>query len=214
MKYNLINHKNSFSLFFVYFFAIIIGLLIYQDYGVHIEEKYHRLNGHYWLNYISKIFNFTELQIITDDKISKIYDYTLSPVTHYNKWGAVFDLPVALLEILFKLENVNEFYYLKHFISYLIFLIGSFFFFKILNERYENFNLSLFGLILYLTTPRIFGDSFLYKDTLFLSFFSITIFFFIESIKKSNYFSLIWFSFFTAVSFNLKIFTILIPFFI
>jgi len=211
MKYNLINHKNSFSLFFVYFFAIIIGLLIYQDYGVHIEEKYHRLNGHYWLNYISKIFNFTELQIITDDKILKIYDYTLSPLTHYNKWGAVFDLPVALLEILFKLENVNEFYYLKHFISYLIFLIGSFFFFKILNERYENFNLSLFGLILYLTTPRIFGDSFLYKDTLFLSFFSITIFFFIESIKKSNYFSLIWFSFFTAVSFNLKIFTILIP---
>ena len=78
MKYNLINHKNSFSLFFVYFLAIIIGLLIYQDYGVHIEEKFHRLNGHYWLNYISKIFNFTELQIITDDKILKIYDYTLS----------------------------------------------------------------------------------------------------------------------------------------
>ncbi len=212
MKYNLIDNKNSFFLFFVYFFAIIIGLLIFQDYGIHIEEKYHRLNGHYWLNYISKIFNFTELQIITEDKISKIYDYTLSPVTYYNKWGAVFDVPVALLEILLKLENVNQVYYLKHFISYLVFLLGSFFFFKILNQRYKNFNLSLLGLILYITTPRVFGDSFLYKDTLFLSFFSITIFFFIESVKKLNYSNLIFFSFFSAISFNLKIFSILVPF--
>ena len=184
MKYNLINHKNSLFLLFVYFFAIIIGLLIFQDYGVHIEEKYHRLNGHYWLNYISKIFNLTELQIITSDKISNIYDFTLSPVTYYNKWGAVFDVPVALLEILLKLDNVNEVYYLKHFISYIVFLIGSFFFFKILDERYKNFNLSLLGLTLYLTTPRIFGDSFLYKDILFLSFFSITVFFFFRISKK------------------------------
>jgi hypothetical protein len=212
MKYNLINHKNSLFLLFVYFFAVIIGLLIFQDYGVHIEEKYHRLNGHYWLNYISKIFNLTELQIITSDKISNIYDFTLSPVTYYNKWGAVFDVPVALLEILLKLDNVNEVYYLKHFISYIVFLIGSFFFFKILDKRYKNFNLSLLGLILYLTTPRIFGDSFLYKDILFLSFFSITVFFFLESVKKINYYNLIFFSFFSAISFNLKIFTILFPF--
>ena len=212
MKYNLVYNKNSFFLFFVYFLAIIIGLLIFKDYGIHIEEKYHRLNGHYWLNYICKIFNFTELQIITENKISKIYDYTLSPVTYYNKWGAVFDVPVALLEILFKLENINQVYYLKHFISYLTFLLGSFFFFKILNQRYKNFNLSLLGLILYLTSPRIFGDSFLYKDILFLSFFSITLFFFIKSVKKFDYFNLIFFSFFSAICFNLKIFTILIPF--
>ena len=71
MKYNLFYNKNSFFLFFVYFLAIIIGLLIFKDYGIHIEEKYHRLNGHYWLNYICKIFNFTELQFLNDKIIPK-----------------------------------------------------------------------------------------------------------------------------------------------
>ena len=184
MNYNLFNQKNSLFITIFYFFAVILGLLIFKDYGIHIEEKVHRLNGHYWLNYISKVFNLRGLQIITEAKISGIYDYTLSPVSYYNKWGAIFDVPIAFLEILLKLDNVNEIYYLKHFVSYLIFLIGSFFFFKIIEKRYNNFNLSLFGLILYITSPRIFGDSFLYKDILFLSFFSITVFFFFKMYRK------------------------------
>ena len=211
MKNNLIKQKKSIFLTIFYFFALILGFIIFKDYGIHIEEKYHRLNGHYWLNYISKIFNLSELQSITEYKISKIYDYTLSQVSYYNKWGVIFDVPVAFLEILLNLEKINEIYYFKHLLSYVVFLTGSFFFFKILELRYKNFYLSFLGLILYLTTPRIFGDSFLYKDTLFLSIFTITLFFFLKSIINLNYTNLILFSLFSALSFNLKIFTILIP---
>ena len=74
MKNNLIKQKKSIFLTIFYFFALILGFIIFKDYGIHIEEKYHRLNGHYWLNYISKIFNLSELQSITEYKISKIYD--------------------------------------------------------------------------------------------------------------------------------------------
>ena len=211
MKNNLIEQKKSIFLIIFYFFGLIVGFIIFKDYGIHIEEKYHRLNGHYWLNYISKIFNLSELQSITEYKISKIYDYTLSQVSYYNKWGVIFDVPVAFLEILLNLEKINEIYYFKHLLSYVVFLTGSFFFFKILELRYKNFYLSFLGLILYLTTPRIFGDSFLYKDTLFLSIFTITLFFFLKSIINLNYTNLILFSLFSALSFNLKIFTILIP---
>ena len=211
MKNNLIEQKKSIFLIIFYFFGLILGFIIFKDYGIHIEEKYHRLNGHYWLNYISKVFNLSELQSITEYKISKIYDYTLSQVSYYNKWGVIFDVPVAFLEILLNLEKINEIYYFKHLLSYVVFLTGSFFFFKILELRYKNFYLSFLGLILYLTTPRIFGDSFLYKDTLFLSIFTITLFFFLKSIINLNYTNLILFSLFSALSFNLKIFTILIP---
>ncbi len=212
MNNSLINRKSSLFLLVFYFFAVFFGLLIFKDYGIHIEEKFHRLNGHYWLNYISKIFNLNELQLITENKILGIRDYTLSQVSYYNKYGAIFDIPVAYIEILLNLNDVNQIYYLKHFLSYLIFLIGSFFFFKILELRYNNFYLSFLGLILYITTPRIFGDSFLYKDTLFLSFFSITIYYFIKSLRQINYKNLILFSLFSAIAFNLKIFVILIPF--
>ena len=46
--------------------AIITGFIIVEDYGIHIEEKFHRSNGLYWLNYISKIFNLTDIQNITE----------------------------------------------------------------------------------------------------------------------------------------------------
>ena len=61
MYFSFVNHKKSLFLVTFYFFAIIFGLLVFKDYGIHIEEKFHRLNGHYWLNYISKIFNLNEL---------------------------------------------------------------------------------------------------------------------------------------------------------
>ncbi len=212
MKYYLYKHKYWFFLTIFYFLATSIGFFILKDYGVHIEEKYHRLNGHYWLNYIAKVFHLENLQLITENKIPQIYDYTLSPITSWaNKWGVVLDVPVAFLEIVFKLENIQQVYYLKHFLSYLIFLISSYFFFKIIDQRYKNFFLSVVGLIFYVTTPRVFGDSFLYKDVLYLSFFTITLFFLLESLKKFQNITLIVFAFFLALSFNLKFFTILIP---
>jgi len=211
MKFNLLEQKNSIFLIIFYLFALIVGFVTLQDYGVHIEEKYHRLNGHYWLNYISKVFNLSELQRITELKINGINDYTLSPVSYYNKYGVIFDLPLAFIEIFLKLENVTDIYYLKHFISYVIFLIGSFFFFNILYKRCNNFYISFVGLILFITSPRIFGDSFLYKDILFLSIFTINLFFFLQTIENFNYKNLLLFAIFTSLSFNLRIFSILIP---
>jgi hypothetical protein len=153
------------------------------------------------------------LQRITEIKINSIRDYTLSPVSHYNKWGIVLDLPVAFIEILFNLKNINNIYYLKHFLSFIIFLISSLFFFKILNKRFDNFYINFLGLFLYVTSPRILGDSFLYKDVLFLSFFTISLFFFLEAINKLSIRNLIYFSLFNALAINLKIFAIFLPFF-
>ena len=204
--------KNSLYLIFFYIIVIIFAVSNLYDYSVHIEEKFHRLNGLFWLNYIADVLNLSKLQEITKIKIDKIYDYTLSPVTIYNKYGIILDLPAAIIEILFKIEDVKNIYYLKHFLSFFIFLISSVFFFKILNKRYQNFHLSFIGVVLYVTTPRIFGDSFLYKDVLFLSLFMITLYYFLKSIEKINYKNLFYFSLFSALSINLRIFAIIIPF--
>ncbi len=50
------NLKFPFIFFSVYFF---IGLLIYKDFGIGIEEHFQRKNGFYWLN---QFFVFFELQ--------------------------------------------------------------------------------------------------------------------------------------------------------
>jgi hypothetical protein len=214
MIIDLNKQKNTFFLIFFYSVTILIALISFQDFGIHIEEKFHRLNGHYWLNYVSKIFGLSNIQTITSIKISEISDYSLSAASTYNKYGVVFDLPLAFLEIIFKIENVKDVYYLKHILSFFIFLLSSVFFFKILFHRFNSFFLSIIGLSLYVTTPRILGDSFLYKDVLFLSFFMFTFYYLIESTKVFNFKNIIFLSIFTALSTNLRIFAILIPFFL
>ncbi len=52
MIIDLNKQKNTIILLFFYSLSILIALLTFQDFGINIEEKIHRLNGHYWLNYI------------------------------------------------------------------------------------------------------------------------------------------------------------------
>jgi hypothetical protein len=65
-------------LFFTYLVVVLSVLLTFKDFGIHIEEKFHRMNGLYWLNYISQIFNFDKLSLIAEIKMGEIQDYTLS----------------------------------------------------------------------------------------------------------------------------------------
>jgi hypothetical protein len=209
------NKKNTFQSIFLIFVYLVVLILIFptfKDHGVHIEEKFHRLNGLYWLNYVSKIFNFENLSLITENKISQIYDFTLNKAGSYmDKYGVILDLPMALVEIFFNIKELENIYYVKQFISFVIFLISSFFFFKILKNRFKNFFLSLTGMLLFVTSPRIFGDSFLYKDVLYLSFFVIALHFFLQLTNKISKTDLILFSLFCAISFNLRFFAIFLP---
>jgi hypothetical protein len=68
-------------LFFTYLVVVLSVLLTFKDFGIHIEEKFHRMNGLYWLNYISQIFNFDKLSLIAEIKMGEIQDYTLSSIT-------------------------------------------------------------------------------------------------------------------------------------
>ena len=52
MIIDLNKQKNTIILLFFYSLSILIALLTFQDFGINIEEKIHRLNCHYWLNYI------------------------------------------------------------------------------------------------------------------------------------------------------------------
>ena len=112
-----------------YFISILAVLLIFRDFGVHIEERFHRMNGLYWLNYISEVFEFKKLYLITDSKMSEVDDFTLSSISYYNKYGAIFDVPMALIEIIFGMEKTKNIYHMKHFFSFLVFLTSSLFFF-------------------------------------------------------------------------------------
>ena len=119
--------KNLFtiSIFLVLFFT---GSQIYTDFGFYIDEKFHRANGFYWLNYLSAFFGNDNLFELSKLKFEQIQGFTLPSVQKWNLYSVIFDLPAAYLELVLNLETQREYYEMRHFLVFIIFLFGSFFF--------------------------------------------------------------------------------------
>ena len=66
------------------------------------------MNGLYWLNYISNVFGLSEIESITNSKMKEISDFSLSSVSYFNKYGIVFDVPMACIEILFNIKEIED----------------------------------------------------------------------------------------------------------
>ena len=195
-------------------FIILIGFYIIKDYGIGIEEHFQRKSGFYWLNYVLSILNFDSLSNRALEKIIEIEVFTpnLPHIKNVPYYGVIFDLPLAFVEIFFKINNSQDFFLIRHVAIFLIFLLSSFIFYKIILKRFENYYLANFGFLIYTFTPRIFGNIFFdNKDILFLSIITFTFYFFLKYIKKNSFQNLIYLALFCALSTSTRIIGILIP---
>ena len=202
------------SLFFIiYFFA---GLAIYRDFGVGIEEHFHRQNGFYWLIRILSFLNFDITNSYLDLANIKYQEIlassTLPNINYFNFYGIIFDVPLALIETVFSINDSKIYFELRHLSIFIIFFLSSIFFYKIINLRLK-YNIFIFlGLIFYIGSPRIFGDSFHNnKDILFLSFLTISVFYLFNFFKHKNNINLILFCLFSALASSSRIMGIYLP---
>ena len=114
--------------FFLIFF--LIGIFIFSDYGVSIDEDKTRLNGFISLEYIFKIFvpnQVAEISKIIAGEINT--NYGMMVTTDVVTSGIVFDLPLALLELIFQVDDSREYFLIRHFSNFLIFFYFCLFFF-------------------------------------------------------------------------------------
>ena len=191
---------------------MIIGSIIYKDYGFNIDEKFHRSNGFYWLNYIAQYFNLDNLSLISQEKLKSITGFTLSDINFYNKYGIAFDVPAALLEIILKIDTPLGVYQLRHYLVFVYFILGLFFLYKLILRRFRNENLAIIAVILLFLTPRLFGDSFQNtKDIIFLTFIIISTYYCFVSIDLPSNKNILMFSFFSAVATSIRMFGICLP---
>ena len=77
--------------------------------------------------------------------------------------------------------------------------------------RFKNINIAILGTTFYILSPRIYGDSFLYKDILFLSICTISIYSFFKVIDNFNYRNLIFFALFSSLATSTRIIGIFLP---
>ena len=197
------------ALFSVYFF---VASQIFVDYGFYIDEKFHRANGFYWLNYLSNFFGFTDLSQISEIKLKEIEGFTLPNIGNWNLYGVIFDVPAAYFEIILKINNPIDYYQMRHFLVFIFFFISSIFFYQILKNRFNNILVSIVGLTLFILTPRLFGDSFWNnKDIIFLSFYTISLFFYFKFIDNPSTKIIILLALFSAIGTTIRFAGIFLP---
>ena len=199
----------TFLLFSIFFF---VGFFTFKDYGISVDEEYGRFAGFYWLSYILSFLPFDELKNLVDLKLNKIHGASLPSPKDYPFYGIIFDLPVAFLEVIFQIENPKNYFFLKHFLNFLLFFISSIFFYRILLNRFSSYKISIIGTLFFVLSPRIYGDSFFNnKDLIFLSLVTIAIYFCFKAIDKLNYKNILMFSIFAALSTSQRILGIFLP---
>lgn len=209
MKKNKINNLILYSFFFIYFF---IGIYSFKDYGVNIEEHTQVYSGFYWLNYIYDFFNIDFLKNDLIEKLAKISSDKDLPNPQIYTYGPVFDIPVAFLELLFGGIDSHLFFYLRHLLIFFIYFLSSIFVFKIFKLRFKNFFVCIFGTILFIFSPRIYGDSFHNnKDILFLSLTIFSIYYFFIFLKKNNIKYILLFALFSALSTSTRVIGLFLP---
>ena len=173
IKNNNISKKITFLLFIIFF---LIGTITFKDYGISIDEEFHRGVGFYWLNYVLSFTPFSELNNSAAIKLEQITGFTLPEVRVNHPYGVIFDLPVALLEVIFKIDDPKNYFYFKHFLNFLLFFTASIFFYKLLLNRFLNSYIALLGTLFFVLSPRIYGNSFFnMKDIISLYLLTIAL---------------------------------------
>ena len=217
------NNLKIISILF-FFTVLIIGFLVFKDYGISLDERFHRSNASYWQKYVkSFIANPNSSAIINHNNLLKEHVESGDDLT--SSIPSLQPVPLAiiyefLVEIL-NLKNSKDIYQFRHLFNFLIFFIGLVFFYFLIYKKYNSYFYALFGCSFLFLTPRFFSESFYNpQDILFLSLTIINMYTGINFLKKPNLKNTIIFSISSALAIDTRImgfisfFTILFLFFL
>lgn len=192
---------------FLFFTVLaVVGVVIISDFGIGFDEFVNRRNGNVSFNYILKLIHDYFGLIFEIRNFNSIND-TLTLQTYQDRdYGVAFDLPAFAIERFLQINSPPEQYLLRHALTYLMFLLGCLAIFKTIHYYYKSFWLALLAVIIYVLSPRIFGDAFHNsKDIAFMSTYAIATYLMIQFFSISNLKTTLFFAAVTAFAINLRI---------
>ena len=143
--------------FYIYTFFIIyfiLGIGIYNDYGISFDENINRTNGFVSLNYVINFFNLNFDLNPFYKNVPQINEYI------DREYGIVFDLPAAAIEVILGIKNTKDIYLLRHLMTFVIFFLSTICFYFLCLNIFKDKLISLIGLIILIFSPRVFAESF------------------------------------------------------
>jgi hypothetical protein len=189
-------------------FLFLIGLICFSDFGISTDEIQQRNIGQTSLTFLAHYFELPNLLNGASLLADPASVFTLQKDRDY---GVIFELPAEALVTLLNLEGKNIFYF-RHWLTFIVFFIGTIFFYKTVANRYQSWRWSLLAATLLILSPRIFGDAFFNdKDLVFLSLFAIASYTLIGFQEKPNLRNTLCHALACALAIDARIMGILIP---
>ena len=149
-------YKKIIPLFILVFF-FCIGISIYKDFGISVDEVGYRHQG---VTVIYTITNFIFPNFVSE--ISNLKSWidieTLQETQVFS--GIFFHVLSASLEYLLGFETKEEVFNFKHLLTFLIFYLGIIFLYFIIKFLTKDYRYALTGIIFIFLSPRIFAQSF------------------------------------------------------
>lgn len=191
---------------FVFILYLVIGLFIYDDYGVSTDESTHRkISTGYLIRSIEQIANLVN----ADSIVAKINKEKEKEPDFFQKYvsgsalnGEAFNVPLLIIEAAFcgiKTKATKEVYEVRHLFTFLFYYIGTIFLFFIMKDISCRRSVALIATLSFIISPRFFGESFYNpQDTVFLTSCIIAMFFYLRFIKMKTIKNAILLGFFAA----------------
>ena len=174
-RFDIKNRRQVVSIFFLAW--ILIGLCLYQQYGISLDERVERQNGMVSLIHIGDQLGISAIQ--NNASLDTFRHFNLETY-HDRIFGVFFSVTSAFFErVVFNIGdgwNEQAIFQFRHLETFLICVLGGYALFRLSERRFGDWRIGLLTLSFFILSPRFFGESFYNnKDLIFLSFFFISL---------------------------------------
>lgn len=153
-------------------FLLLLGGVIFQHYGVSWDEPTDRMNGLVSLRYMCEL-------VAPHWATKQAYLQSAPPLRGHvdNDHGVLFEIPLALYDVVRPGNDPRDFYLVRHLAVYLTSLVGLWALFRLATLRFRDERLGLLAAGLLVLSPRFFAESFYNgKDIPFVALFTLGIY--------------------------------------
>ena len=192
MMTKILSLKN-FSLFF-FIAYLLTGIFIFRDTGISWDEESNRIGTA--LPEFNFVFHGDAQHLITSTE-------------KYH--GPSFELVLLGAERILNITDSREIYFLRHFLTFFFFWLSSVFLF-LLSKKLFSGPVAIICLLMYVLSPRIFGESFYNsKDIGFLSFFTISLYTLHRFLENKNMVNALMHALVTGFMTDIRIMGLIMP---
>lgn len=188
--------------------VLVLGLLIYRDYGLTVDENQSHDNGMISLKHVA--LKLKPEWVAADPD----FDRYQTPLAEYydRDYGVAFELPVTYLERLLHYTEVYDKFILRHLFTFLVCFGGLIAIYQLAARRFADWRLGLLAATWMLLSPRLFAESFYNdKDAVFMALFAIATNTGVRLLLRPTVGRALWHALACAVTIDVRIMGVLLP---